>query len=98
MGFVISLTLTADYFRWQDARYNLISELLSGGIPAEDIDGGFEYNNLAAVIANPQGAVSMSRVDPANRTVRLKREPEPGDQIVATEQYTSLLGPRVGAI
>ena len=98
VGFVISLTLTADYFRWQDARYNLISELLSGGIPAEDIDGGFEYNNLAAVIANPQGAVSMSRVDPANRTVRLKREPEPGDQIVATEQYTSLLGPRVGAI
>lgn len=91
-GFTLSLALTAEYFRWQDTRHSLIGQLLSKGIAAEDIDGGFEYNNLRAVLANPEEAVAMSRVDPVGLPVRLKMAPEPGDEIIASESYTRFLG------
>ncbi|MEZ5784758.1 MAG: glycosyltransferase family 39 protein [Rhizobiaceae bacterium] len=91
-GFALSLALAADYFRWQDARYSLIGQLQSEGVAAEDIDGGFEYNNLEAVLANPRDAVSMSLINPVRRPLRLTRAPEPGDEIVAMESYTRFLG------
>ena len=97
-GFVLSLLLAADHFRWQDARYSLIDRLLSAGVAAEDIDGGFEYNNLTAVLANREEAVSMSRVDPTDRPLRLTRHPDPGDEILATEGYMRLLGFRGGTV
>jgi hypothetical protein len=98
-GFLASLTLTADFFRWQDARYDLINRLVeSGAVSANEIDGGFEYNNLQFILEHPEDAVSLRLVDPSERPVRLTREPSVGEDIVATQQYRRPLGLGTGEI
>jgi hypothetical protein len=38
-----SLLATRDYFAWNKTRYALINEATKGGIPPQEINGGFEY-------------------------------------------------------
>jgi hypothetical protein len=89
LSFMFSLMLVSDYFRWQDARYSLIYRLTALGYTPEEIDGGFEYNNLQAVLVDRKRAISLSMVDPDGRPVRLARMVRPGEKIVATAHYGS---------
>ncbi len=98
VGFCISLGLTADFFRWQDARYSLISRLVSVGYSETDIDGGFEFNNLTAVLSDQQNAVSMLLVEPEGRSVRITRSVRPDDEVIASESYTRFFGSQTGTI
>lgn len=43
-----SVAATHDYFAWQRARWELVTELESEGVARTDIDGGFEVNNEGA--------------------------------------------------
>ncbi|MBV1866577.1 MAG: hypothetical protein KUG69_01525 [Marinosulfonomonas sp.] len=91
--FLMSLFLVSDFFRWQDARYRLIARLVSEGqIAANEIDGGFEYNNLTAIENNPATAVSMVRVDAVNRKTRLSKSLGLDDELVDSEKYHGLFG------
>ena len=98
VGFCVSLGLTADFFRWQDARYTLIDRLISDGYTETDIDGGFEFNNLAAVLSDQKNAVSMLLVEPEGRSVRITRSVSPGDEVIASESYTGFFGSQTGTI
>ncbi|MEM9425984.1 MAG: glycosyltransferase family 39 protein [Pseudomonadota bacterium] len=98
IGFFISIGLTADFFRWQDARYKLIGNLATMGFSVAEIDGGFEFNNLTAVLSDPQNAVSMSLVNPEGRSVRLTQNVGPNDEVIASENYTHFLRLHTGAV
>lgn len=98
VGIWVSIGLTAEYFRWQDARYKLIGSLVTMGVPVAEIDGGFEFNNLTAVLSDPKNAVSMYLVDPEGRSVRLTRSIGPQDEVIASENYTRFLGLNTGAV
>lgn len=97
-GFCVSLALTADFFRWQDARYSLISRLVSEGFLETDIDGGFEFNNLTAVLSDQSNAVSMRLVEPEGRSVRITRSVSSDDEVLASENYVHFLGSQTGTI
>lgn len=87
IGFFLSVALTSDFFRWQDARYELIETLIEDGYA--EIDGGFEYNNLAAVLSDRENAVSMLLADPANASVRITRSVSDSDSVIRMQTYTS---------
>lgn len=89
LGFALSLMLVADFFRWQEARYALIARLEKTGV---SINGGFEYNNLTAIVNRPDDAVSMLRVDPSDREVTLTKTPAPDADIVAIEEFQRIPG------
>jgi len=97
-GFALSLLLTADFFRWQEARYTLIDRLLSDGFMEGDIDGGFEYNNLIVVLERPEEAVSMNLVDGTDRQVRLTKRPNLGEEVIFVEEYSRLFGLGLGQV
>ena len=92
-GFITALVMTSDFFRWQDARYALIGRVIESGLASADqIDGGFEYNNLAALLENPDNAVTMNLVDVSGRAVRLTATPKPEDEILLSQPYRQALG------
>lgn len=97
-GFAFSLLLTADFFRWQEARYTLIDRLLSDGFMEGDIDGGFEYNNLIVVLERPEEAVSMNLVDGTDRQVRLTKRPNLSEEVIFVEEYSRLFGLGLGQV
>jgi hypothetical protein len=41
---IFSLALKHEYLSWNGARDRAIRALVASGVPAEDIDGGFEHN------------------------------------------------------
>lgn len=97
-GFALSLLLTADFFRWQEARYTLIDRLLSDGFMEGDIDGGFEYNNLIVVLERPEEAVSMNLVNGTDRQVRLTKRPNLGEEVIFVEEYSRFFGLGLGQV
>ena len=98
LGLAISLTLAADFFRWQDTRYALIDQLVSTGIDPQEIDGGFEYNNLLAILDHPDSAISMPALMGIERPVTLKHTPAPTDEIIAQAPYERFFGLATGVI
>lgn len=41
---IVSVALMRDYFSWNELRWRAGNELLESGVPAEQIDGGYEWN------------------------------------------------------
>ena len=88
-----SLLMVSDYFRWQDGRYALIKRLVETDAEyGTNIDGGFEYNNLLAIVERPNDAVHMRLVDPSSRKIRLTKTPKPSDEILDSETVSQFLG------
>ena len=54
----LSITITADYFRWNEARWSAADALVRGGVAPERINAGYEWNgwNLGtpATVSDPQ--------------------------------------------
>tara|TARA_R110002111_G_scaffold247140_3_gene310100 strand:+ start:39011 stop:40744 length:1734 start_codon:yes stop_codon:yes gene_type:complete len=42
----VSVAGTIDYWRWSDARFKLIDQLIANGVDPVDIDGGYGYHGL----------------------------------------------------
>lgn len=91
--FCLSVSLTRDLFAWQDARYALISRLVENGVAAaQDIDGGFEYNNRNAIFDHPQEAVTMPLIDASTRSVFLSERPKATDEVLDQISVSKFLG------
>lgn len=48
-----TVAATHDYFVWNRARWDLARELVDSGVGAQQIDGGFEWNNYVALRDRP---------------------------------------------
>ena len=83
--------MVQDFFRWQDARYDLIASL---DRPPSDIDGGFEFNNRAVLLADPDDAHDLQLVSTAGRRVRIVARPRLADEVIASREVVQFLGLR----
>lgn len=85
--------LTNAFFVWQTARYDLIATAgaLYGAAP-EAIDGGFEYNNLVMISAQPDAAIAMTLADAEGRAFRITAVPIAGLEPLRTVRVASGLG------
>lgn len=94
-----TLFLVQDFFQWQDARYKLINVLIEmDGYSPDQIDGGFEYINLAAVLSDPDMAISMKLESGRDRKVQLVKEVWDSDEVIQKITYQSLLGLRTTTV
>lgn len=61
--FVFTTTQSIDYFKWNEARWNLADGLKNQGVSVNDIDGGYEWNGWNGKIMNapPLSAVSTAK-------------------------------------
>ena len=94
-GACCSTALVHDLFAWQRARYDLIEAAARfGEIEPNEIDGGFEYNNLSFVLAHPAHAVTETCVRGDGRPYRLSKTPLNHHVIVDAVSTRELLSPK----
>ena len=91
----LGLLLVQDFFRWQDARYDLIASL---DRPADQIDGGFEFNNRAVLLTNPPEPHRLQLVSTTGRPIRIVKRPRLADTVIDTREVPQLLGLRTATI
>ena len=95
VGLALSLVLVHDFFRWQDARYDLIASL---DRPASEIDGGFEFNNRAVLLTDPPEAHALQLVSTRGRPIRIVHRPRLADTVLDQREVPQLLGLRTAHI
>ncbi len=80
-----------DYLNWNRARWELVEEYESGGGDREDLDGGFEYNNLRRAERGEDG-LGLDAAPPA-ADHRLAFSAIPGWRVVASRENRRWLPP-----
>ncbi|MCB1398374.1 MAG: glycosyltransferase family 39 protein [Rhodobacter sp.] len=86
--------LTRDFMDWQRHRYALVDQATTLlDLPADQIDAGFEANNLVQILANPEGAATLPPVFDATQPYRLSR-PVEGVPAIAWIEVDALFGLR----
>lgn len=89
----VSAVLVSDMFAWQRARYALIREAQSTHTLADyEIDGGFEYNNLTALLDNPTRAHLQNLAASNSQDYRIAKSIVEGHVVLAKFDVPQLLG------
>jgi len=90
---------TRDYLAWNRARWQALDNLMERDhVPAEDIDGGFEFNGLHFYDPQYQFDAQKSWWWVQGDTYRIAFGPIPGYVIVKTYEYSNWMPPHVGQV
>ena len=102
---VFGVAATHDYLGWNRARWAAAAELHERwGVPKEEIDGGFEYNNLLesrkrfrtrwihrpGIARNDRGPDPGPIVWPWHRLMLRDSKPRPGSTVAAARHRAGL--------
>lgn len=84
VGIVASVILTHDYFQWARTRTALVEGFVAQtGIAPEDMDGGFEYNNVLQLHQNRSDAAHIKAIRTASRPYMISKTLRPGYTLVS---------------
>jgi len=84
-----SVTGVHDYFAWNRARWQAYASLRTRGIPADQIDGGFETIGWEELVRNPAGVKWPA---PGRRPYAILYRPTPGTVVIGSVPYRRWLG------
>jgi len=83
----VSITLTHDYFRWRESAWNAGESLVHNGIPAADIQAGYEWNGWKV------GMTLFPDFDWRHYPYIISHSPLPEYQVIGVIPWESIWGP-----
>ena len=86
-----------DYFAWNRARWQALDDLVTSGVPVNDIDGGFEFNRWHGHQTPGGDAAQRWMSKPAARYV-VAFQPVEDLQVVGRYTYSHWMPPYSGTI